>query len=198
MSPRRDVSEERRNQILDAAGEVFAAKGFQKARMDDIADKANLSKGALYWYFENKDSIVIQIFNRIFSREAEDFRGLIDSQESSSDRITYYTDRVIIDVNRLLKFAPVAYEFLSLAFRQKFFKGAFKLYLKEHMDILTPIIQQGVESGEFKDIDPKEAAIALGSLFEGTLLLWVYDSDLVNPGYHIRTGVELLLNGFTA
>ena len=166
--------------------------------MDDIAEKANLSKGALYWYFKNKDSIVIQIFNRIFSREAEDFRGLIDSQESSSDRITYYTDRVIKDVNRLLKFAPVAYEFLSLAFRQKFFKGPFKLYLKEHMDILTPIIQQGVESGEFKEIDPKEAAIALGSLFEGTLLLWVYDSDLVNPGYHIRTGVELLLNGFTA
>ena len=79
MSPKRDVSEERRNQILDAASEVFAAKGFQKARMDDIADKANLSKGALYWYFKNKDSIVIQIFNRIFSREAEDFRGLINS-----------------------------------------------------------------------------------------------------------------------
>jgi len=196
MSPRPDVSEERRNQILDAASEVFAEKGFQKARMDDIAEKASLSKGALYWYFKNKDSIVIQIFNRIFSREAEDFKGLINSPESSADRITYYTGRAIKDVNRLIKFAPVAYEFLSLAFRQKFFKGAFKSYLQEYMNFMIPIIQQGVESGEFKEIDPKDAAIALGAIFEGTLLLWVYDSDLVDPGYHIGTGVQLLLNGF--
>ena len=45
MSPRPDVSEERRNQILEAAMAVFARQGFEQARMDDIAQEVGLSKG---------------------------------------------------------------------------------------------------------------------------------------------------------
>ena len=196
MSPRPDVSEERKNQILDAASEVFIEKGFQKARMDDIAEKSNLSKGALYWYFKSKDAIVIDLFNRIFSREAEDLEGIIATNNPSSERLLVYTERVIKDVKRLMRFAPVAYEFLSLAFRHKFFKKAFKSYLQDHMDILVPIIQQGVDSGEFRSMDPNEAAIALGAIFEGTLALWIYDPDLVDPEHHVRTGIQLLIRGF--
>lgn len=198
MSPRPDVSEERTDQILDAASEVFVEKGFQKARMDDIAEKSGLSKGALYWYFKSKDDIILEIFERIFSREAEDLEGLISSEDTASDQLLEYTDRVIKDVNRLLRFAPLAYEFLSLAFRHKFFQTAFKRYLRDHMEILIPIIQHGVASGEFRNIDPKEAAIAVGAIFEGTLALWVYDKDLVEPEHHIKTGIYIIIDGFKA
>jgi AcrR family transcriptional regulator len=196
MAPRPDVSEERTDQILDAASEVFVEKGFQKARMDDIADKSGLSKGALYWYFKSKDDIVIGIFERLFSREAQELQLLISLESQASDRLKMYTERVIKDVNRMLHFAPIAYEFLSLAFRHRFFQNAFKRYLKDHMDILTPIIQQGVDSGEFREIDPGEASIAVGAIFEGTLALWVYDNTLVNPEHHIRRGIQLLIEGF--
>lgn len=197
MSPRPDVSEERTDQILDAAEKVFVEKGFQKARMDDIAEQSKLSKGALYWYFKSKDDIVIEIFDRIFSSEVEDLEWLIASEENASDKLLEYADRVIKDVNRLLKFAPIAFEFLSLAFRNKFFRTAFKRYLSAHMDILVPIIQQGVSTGEFRNMDPKEAAIAVSAIFEGILALWVYDKDLVKPEYHIKRAIHLLLDGFT-
>ena len=48
MSPRPDVSEERKQQILEAAIAVFARLGFRAARMDDVAEQAGLSKAALY------------------------------------------------------------------------------------------------------------------------------------------------------
>jgi AcrR family transcriptional regulator len=197
MSPRPDVSEERTDQILEAAEKVFVEKGFQRARMDDIADQSNLSKGALYWYFKSKDDIVIEIFDRIFSSEAADLEWLIASKDNASDRLLEYTERVIKDVNRLLKFTPIAFEFLSLAFRNKFFRKAFKRYLSAHMDILVPIIQQGISSGEFRNIDPKEAAITVSAVFEGTLALWVYDSDLVKPEHHIKKAIHLILDGLT-
>ncbi|HET7081061.1 MAG TPA: helix-turn-helix domain-containing protein, partial [Chloroflexia bacterium] len=57
MSPRPDVSEERKNQILDAAAAVFSRLGFHEARMDDIVRESGLSKGTLYWYFTSKDAI---------------------------------------------------------------------------------------------------------------------------------------------
>ncbi len=196
MSPRPDVSEERKDQILDAAADVFVEKGFQKSRMDDIVQKSGLSKGTLYWYFNSKDDIIIGIFERIFLKETRDLGPLISAERSSSERLLEYTERVIIDLLRLIKFAPIAFEFLSLAFRTKYFRKAFKSYLGLHMEILIPIIQQGIDSGEFRAIDSVDAAIAIGAVFEGTILLWVYDKELIDPEKHIRSGVSFLITGF--
>jgi AcrR family transcriptional regulator len=195
MSPRPDVSEERKDQILDAAREVFTEKGFQKARMDDIVEKSGLSKGTLYWYFKSKDDIVIGIFERLFSREARDLEVLLSSDGTASYRLMQYTERVTQDVKHVLRYASMAYEFISLAFRNKYFEKAFKYYLREHMDILVPIIQGGIDAGEFRAVDPEEAAIAIAAIFEGTLALWVYDSDLVQPEYHIHKSVQFLIDG---
>jgi len=63
------------------------------------------------------------------------------------------------------------------------------------MDILIPVIQHGIDTGEFRPVDAKEIALAMGAVMEGTLLLWVYDNSLVEPEKHIRSGMKLLLNG---
>ncbi len=69
MSPKPDVSEERKGQIMSAAEEVFTKKGFDNARMDDIAEETGLSKGTLYLYYKSKDDLIIAILDRIFQRE---------------------------------------------------------------------------------------------------------------------------------
>ena len=52
---------ERREAIVSAASRVFLAKGLGNATMEDIAREAELSKGALYLYFKNKDELFLQI-----------------------------------------------------------------------------------------------------------------------------------------
>jgi AcrR family transcriptional regulator len=198
MSPRPDVSEERKHQILDAATDVFAEKGFNETRMDDIVTKSGLSKGTLYWYFKSKDEIILSIFERIFSREFRELENLVATEGTASERLLYYTECVVKDVNRMLRLMPLAYEFMSWAFRRKFVQDAFKLYMNKYMDILVPLIQQGIDSGEFHKIDPRSAAITIGAIFEGTILLWVYDNSLVDTEKHIRDGIMLLLEGMKA
>ena len=175
VSPRPDVSEERKDQILDAASELFAEKGVHETRMDDIVTQSGLSKGTLYWYFKSKDEIVLNIFERIFSREFEELENLVNADGTATERLLYFSDRACEDVKKMLRLMPLAYEFMGWAFRKKFVQDAFKLYINKFMDILVPVIQQGIDTGEFRDIDPQSAAIALGAIFEGTLLLWVYD-----------------------
>ena len=51
----------RRRLILNAAIQVFAEKGFHQATMDDVAEKAELGKGTLYYYFHSKDEILLQL-----------------------------------------------------------------------------------------------------------------------------------------
>jgi AcrR family transcriptional regulator len=199
MSPRPDVSEERKNQILDAATQVFMQKGFDKARMDDIVDETGLSKGTLYWYFKSKYDIIISILDRIFLSALERLKTQQkDSQLSASEALWQFSEEAILDYKKMLSMMPVAYEFLALAFRNKVVQKALKQYMDHYMDVLIPIIQRGIDAGEFRPVDPTEAAIAAGAIFEGTILLWVYDKDLVDPERHIRAGIKIWLAGVQA
>lgn len=198
MSPRLDVSEERKDQILDAASEVFAEKGVHETRMDDIVKQSGLSKGTLYWYFKSKDEIVLNIFRRIFSREFKELENLVNADGTATERLLHFADRAAEDVKRMLCLMPLAYEFMGWAFRKKFVQDAFKLYINKFMDILVPVIQQGIDTGEFRDIDPQCAALTFGAIFEGTILLWVYDNSLVDTERQIREGSSLLLEGMKA
>jgi hypothetical protein len=72
---------------------------------------------------------------------------------------------------------------------------ALKKYINRYVDLLEPIIQHGIDSGEFRQVDVREVAIAMGAMIEGTLLLWVYDKTLVKPEHHIHSGMKLLLEG---
>lgn len=55
----------RRNQILDAAGRVFASKGFHAATIKDIARDAGIADGTIYNYFDNKTTLLFAIFERM-------------------------------------------------------------------------------------------------------------------------------------
>jgi AcrR family transcriptional regulator len=198
MSPRPNVSDERKTQIISAAEDVFTRKGFDEARMDDIADKTGLSKGTLYLYFKSKDDLIIAILDRMFQREFQQFENLKLDELSATDAIWRITDLLASDILRLLRLIPIVYQFLALAFRNKYVQTALKKYVNGYVDILVPIIQRGIDSGEFRKADAREVAIAMGAVTEGTLLLWVYDKSLVNPAHHIHSGMELLLSGLQA
>jgi len=198
MSPRPNVTEERISQIVTAAEDVFTKKGFAEARMDDIAEETGLSKGTLYNYFKSKDDLIIAILDRIFQREFRMFDETDFSNMSATETVNLFVDTVAKDIKLMLRLMPIAYEFLALAFRNKTVQKALKVYVNRYMSILVPIIENGIASGEFKEVDSKEVAIAMGAVLEGTILIWVYDKSLVDPEVNIRSGIKLLLEGVKA
>lgn len=195
MSPRPNVSEERKTQIVSAAVEVFSAKGFDEARMDDIAEKTGLSKGTLYLYFKNKDDLIMAILDRIFQHEFSKLERLNRVDLSAVKAIQEFTQLMAKEISALLRLSPIIYQFLALAFRNRQVQHALRKYLNRYMDFLFPIIQRGIDSGEFRAVDPREVAIAIGAIIEGTGLLWVYDRESIDPERHIQSGINLLLDG---
>jgi len=198
MSPRPNVSDERKVQIINAAEDVFTKKGFDEARMDDIAEETGLSKGTLYLYFKSKDDLIIAILDRMFQREFKQLENLNQDELSATDTIWKITDLLTKDILGLIRLIPIVYQFLALAFRNKYVQQALKKYINRYLDILIPIIQRGIDSGEFRQVDAREVAIAGSAIIEGTLLLWVYDKSMIEPEKHIRSGMKLLLEGVQA
>ena len=195
MSPKPNVSEERKEQITEAATKVFAKQGFDKARMDDIAAEANLSKGTLYLYFKSKDAIITHLLESLFEREFSDLLLLENAPLPASEKLMLFADKFIGDIHRWSHIIPIMYEFLGRLFRQSVVQKAFKKYMRYYLDVITPIIQQGIDESEFKANNAEDVAITIGAIFEGTILLWVYDSEIIDLEKHLRSGMSLLMEG---
>ncbi len=195
MAPRPDVSEERRTQIIESAIKVFAREGFADARMEDVASESGLSKGLLYWYFKSKEEIIIAIADLLFSGEFRRMEQLSAEGLTAHASLDSFLDIFIDDLRGMLKVAPVIYEFYALAFRNTIVRRVMQKYLRRFLAIMQPIIQRGMDNGEFASGDSLQTAIAIGAALEGTLLLWAYAPNMVQPEAQLRAAMALLLAG---
>jgi TetR/AcrR family fatty acid metabolism transcriptional regulator len=198
MSPRPDVSKERKNQILDAALVTFSRVGFHKARMSDIAESSGLSKGSLYWYFDSKNDLILKLLEKVFEPELKDLRKLLSDQRPTVTRLFLYADRTADDMVKMLNWVPLVYDFIALAFRQDSIKEGIKKYYRQNMEILETIIQQGLDSEELRAASAREAAVAIGAILEGTVMLWIYDPEHIDIKKHIKSNIQLLINGLAS
>ncbi|MBI9052048.1 MAG: TetR/AcrR family transcriptional regulator [Anaerolineaceae bacterium] len=197
MSPKPDVSEERINQILEAAINVFSRLGFNKARMDDIAEETNLSKGTLYLYFKSKDDLTTAIISKLFDSEFEKMIHSTYEGGSVSEHLMELTEDLIKNTQSLILLRPIVYEVYAASFRNKKIREVMKNYYGRYLDHVTPIIKQGIDQGEFQDNDPETAAIATAAIIEGTILLWIFDPDRVDLSRHIRQNIQIFLKGLS-
>jgi TetR/AcrR family fatty acid metabolism transcriptional regulator len=195
MSPRPDVSEERKTQILQAATKVFTNHGFANARMDDIVAESGLSKGALYWYFDSKDAIIISILDQIFDYETTHIREILEREDSAKAKLEVFVDTTIKDLEKMKPLMPIFIDFWSLSVRKKTINQAIKRYYQNFLDLIEPIIELGIKQDEFRPVNISETALALGAIFEGTILFYIYFPDTVDFEKQFRSNLDLILEG---
>jgi len=200
MSPRPDVSEERRNQILEAAMAVFARQGFDQARMDDIAQEAGLSKGALYLYYKSKDAIIAAILQFFFSRAMKKLQGFLESEEppSAREQLLRLNQYYIAEMKWMVSLLPLSFEFYAVAARQKTVRQFLKQYFKDYREVLAALVQRGIDRGEFRPLQAERVAIAITALYEGLALLWMVDPEATQWEQTGESSLLLLLDGLAA
>ncbi len=197
MSPRPDVSEERKNQILEAASTVFARLGFQQSRMDDIASQAGLSKGALYLYYKSKDAIIAALLKYFFAQEFKRLQVFVESDqhETVSEQLLILTRQIASAMKWMERLMPIAFEFYAIAGREKDVHQFLQEYFKAYRTELVRLIQRGIERGEFRTVDAETTAITLAALFEGLALLYFVDPQSLQWAEQTEMSVRLLLEG---
>ncbi len=195
MSPRPDVSEERKQQIIQAATAVFARQGFHEARMEDIAREAGLGKGTLYLYFKSKDDIIAALLDQFYRRGLQDLQMLQGYEGSIADLLLLITRFLAGEAEKMMGTLPIAFEFYALAARREDVRQSVKEYFSTYREALAPLIQMGIERGEFRAVDPQEAAIVLAALFEGLAVLQATDPAVVRWQTHGERAVKMFLEG---
>jgi len=181
--------------IIKAATKMFARKGFYKTRISEIAKEAKVADGTVYIYFENKDDILISLFE-------EQMKAVMDNMV---EQISEETD----PVKKLEKFAlihlqlieqnPNMAEIIQVEVRQssKFMKEYKNEKFVQYLDLIAEIVREGQEKRIFKkEVIPGMAKRAFFGALDEMSRFWVLST---RKQYDIKTAAkqisEYFLNG---
>lgn len=153
-----EAKDERRQALLAAALDEFFEKGFAATRMDDIARRASLSKGALYLYFDSKEAM---------------FQALIESLASPNleiiEQITEHAASLKEALHGIRKFAPFLIRQTDLPRLMKVLVGDSQLFpeiveayrqelIERVLSMIAALLQRADETGEAKIENPQLTA----------------------------------------
>lgn len=93
MSKTKDINTE--NQILDAAKKVFQIKGMDGARMQEIADKAEINKAMLHYYYRSKQLLFEAVFKNAFALLAPQLNAILNDDSSIEEKVKNFTSNYI-------------------------------------------------------------------------------------------------------
>jgi AcrR family transcriptional regulator len=83
--------------LVDAAGRVFAKHGYAGSSMDQIAEEAGFSKGALYWHFDGKEDLFFALVEERFDRPFAAIVGLLESAPPDQD-VSVEASRTLLEL----------------------------------------------------------------------------------------------------
>jgi len=179
-----------REQIIEAAREVFRRYGFRKATMDEIAARVGKQKGALYYYFPGKE----ELFKAILEKEANLFRQeLVKAYtpfRKASDKLRAYVKARMLKIRQLANYYDaIKNDYLS---HLSFINDVRSRFEMDETSIIQSFIYEGIVSGEFETKEPYLAAVAIVIAMKG-----LEEPLLINdagPMEELENRIDHLLN----
>ena len=149
--------------IKEAAIKVFTLKGKDGARMQDIADEANINKAMLHYYFRNKQKLFEIVFEEKLMELFSTFQIILDSDLDFEEKIRKFIDTEI----EMLSQYPMLPMFVLNEIGKKPDMLAKKYSTKGPKLIkesFKTIVEKEIEKGNIRKVDPRQLLINLMSM----------------------------------
>lgn len=137
--------------ILTAAADVLAERGFHGMSLDEIADRLDLTKATLYHYFPSKEALVTACIEVLATRTNERLAGVAaEAAGTASERLRQLiVTQLVITVREQPQMARM---FLQPMDWPETYRQRTKVLRREHDEIFRSVVREGIASGEF-DVD---------------------------------------------
>ncbi len=195
--------DDRPQEILDAALACFAEKGFAATRMEDVAERAGVTKGTIYLYFKNKEDVfkalvresigtqLTQILDNIRNFDGSS-RDLLRNALTVLGHFLQTSDRVVLPKIIIAE----AGNFPELA---RFYREEI---IEKGMGAMNSVIERGIARGEFRPVNSQHAVrlciapLLLGIMWRTTFAQ--FDTEPYDYQGLIDTHLDVLLRGLSA
>lgn len=192
--------EDRPAEIIAAALESFAERGFAATRLDDIADRAGVTRGTLYLYFPSKEELFKAVVRQSIVPVIARVEQMIANYTGPTADLL--AKLILSFPDTVLRSRVSAIPKLVIGEARNFPELA-QFYLDEVIRrgrrVITAVVRRGVERGEFRPVDLDHiffcvmAPVLLTALWQHSFGL--YDRKALNPNALLQSHVDVLLRG---
>lgn len=171
----------KRELILDAMQELMNTSNAQSISVSDIAKKAGIGKGSIYYYFSSKNDIIDAVIERSYSRVLDEGKELAASENLDAFKKMEIIYKACRDSSKELKRQEKLCTFNELQQSAFVHEKYARIIITKLKPILADIIRQGISEGGIKCGHPDETAHLVLTLLTITLdnhLIYMDDSNL--------------------
>ena len=157
-----------RRRLLDAAAEVFAHRGFAATSLDEVAEVAGFSKGAVYSNFAGKEDLFLSVLDEHVTRQMLDIRGEIDVTHTAGEQVMEAGQRFMDLFQRERAWYLLSFEFLVYAARNPEFQVEFAARQRAQREAVVAMLKENAAAMEIPmSLPPERMAVALEALANG-------------------------------
>ncbi len=185
---------DKRDALLRAAIDTFAARGFFNAQVADVARSAGVAAGTVYLYFRGKDDLLISIFERTMKDAIADGRRSVDALTDPIERLR---EIARLHLGRLGRDRALAVVFqVELRQSTKFMERFSSTQLREYLGIIRSVIADGQARGVFRSaISPTLAAKLFFGALDEMATNWILSRRKYTLASEADAIVELFVGG---
>ncbi len=181
-----------KNDILEAAAQVFSAKGYHAASMQDIADSVHLQKASLYHHISSKQEILLALLDQALTLLIEQLREALRPQRQPEEQLRHAVRAYLEVLGKNRDLASV------LLFEHRSLEPDLQVRHIPHRDefesLWRELIKGGAESGRFVAVDPSLTAKALLGVLNWTMT-WYRPQGPLSIQEIADSTTDLFLNG---
>ena len=185
------MKERTRERLLDAAAAVFAKRGIEAASLDEVAEAAGYTKGAIYSNFASKTDLIVALIERRIAAQAEAAEAALDGMtlEEGLRALDQEAHREGVDREWIV----LAMEFWLQAMRDERARAAMAERYELARGLSAGMLaRKYAEAGEEPPLPPRELAIVIEALGVGVAVQSLLDPARVSMGLQAKA-VGLLL-----
>ena len=177
------TADQRREQMLRAALEVIAERGYADTRIADVAERTGISPALVIYYFKTKDRLLteaIRYLDNLWYADGQRRMAALPTAAARIEEIVAMTCLPEADTEPHSSWT-LWLDFWTLAARSP---EVAKLRQKDDerwRDMISSVVRYGQESGEFSEVDPGNFSILLCSLLDGLAIQVALEDPVVDP-----------------
>jgi len=198
MSLRKQHAEQTRRLLIETALVVFSEKGFNSTRLEDIASRAGVTRGAFYWHFKNKADVFCQLYESIMIEFIDKMERAVNRVENAPDKLHEIFNAVIVPLANDEKTLQSARLFYASEYSPQVVSKLREIrrrLLMRVKKLFKEMIEEGKARGELqKDLDTENILFALMSLIRG-MTTQIIDGLLDIKEKNIQSVASIFING---
>lgn len=168
----------RRTAIVKAAREVFFAKGFMSATVDEIADRCGLAKGTIYLYFKSKEELYMSVMAEGMQRLRKEFEVLKKRPLGSKEFVESAFMAYYHFFKRNRKYFRIMFLSSQPDMRSRVPEEALRGCMeagRECLGIVRDLVQEGIDARCYRQVDAWAVANILWAMINGIIMAYEQD-----------------------